>query len=521
MLTLTDEEIGALAVSDINDEVGLAQTDLGTFIRLFWGVLEPSTPYVHGWHLDALAEHLEACADGQIRNLLINVPPRHMKSLAVSVFFPVWMWIRKPETRFLYSSYALSLSIRDSRKCRQIIESPKFQACFGHAFRIYEDTGITDAVLNVPFELEDDQNQKIRFENDKTGYRIATSVGGATTGEGGDFVVSDDPQSVQEKDSSTVRDSTLTWWDETMSTRLNDQKTGVKIVVMQRMHEKDLSGHILKQGGYVHLNLPAEYESSQKCVTCLGWQDPRTREGELLWPERVGPKEIADLKVRLGPTGYAGQFQQRPTPASGGRFKSAWYKYWQDAGDFYKLIGDGKEKIVIKSECYRFSVIDPAGTDKEQNTKACYSEIQTWEVTPDSDMLLLSEWHEQKETPDVANAAIDICRRFNTTFLAVEKNGLGLGVIQTISRSGIAVIGINAQGSKEARSETAEIRLAAGKVYFPSDAPFMFDFQSELERFPNGEFQDRVDAFAHAAMLVQERHGAPSAEPFVSPFAGQ
>lgn len=512
MLTLTDAELSSLATSDIDDEIGLAQTDLGTFTRLFWNVLEPSTPYSHGWHLDAINEHLEAVADGQIRNLLINMPPRHCKSLAVSVFFPVWMWLRKPETRFLYSSYALSLSIRDSRKCRQLIESRKFQATFGHAFRIYEDTGVTDAVLKLPFQLEDDQNQKIRFENDKMGYRIATSVGGAATGEGGDVVVSDDPHSVQEKDSDKVRESTLQWWDEVMSTRLNDQKTGRKIVVMQRVHENDLSGHILKQGGYEHLSLPAEYEHARRCTTSLGWSDPRTKEGELLWPARVGPKEIADLKIRLGPTGYAGQFQQIPTPAGGGRFKSADFRYWTNSGDFYRLFASGKEKVVIKAECYCFATMDPAGVDKQQNEKACYTSILVWAVTPESDMILLDEYHQQAETPATATAAIDMCRRFETTLLGVEKNGLGLGVVQTVALSGIAVIGINAHGSKEARSETAEIRLAAGKVYFPAQAPWMFEFQTELERFPNGEFCDRVDAFSHAAAMVQARHGAPSSD---------
>lgn len=517
MLTLSDDELGALAISEIDDEIGMAQADLGTFTRLFWDVLEPATPYMNGWHLEAINEHLEAVADGQIRNLLINMPPRHCKSLAVSVFFPVWMWLKRPETRFLYSSYALSLSIRDSRKCRQIIESPKFQAAFGHVFRIFDDTGATEARLATPFELEDDQNQKIRFENDKTGYRIATSVGGAATGEGGDVICVDDPHSVQDADSDTVRESTLSWWDEVMSTRLNDPKTGRKIVVMQRVRENDLSGHILKQGGYEHLCLPAEFEPSRKCVTSLGWQDPRTHEGELLWPERVGASEVADFKVRLGPTGYAGQFQQRPAPAGGSRLKSEYFRYWKDEGNFYRLIGGGTEKIISKSDTWSFAVLDPAGVDKQQNNKACYSVLFVCAVTPDADLLIVEEYRAQVDTPKLANDAVDICRRHETGFLAVEKNGLGLGVTQNIMLTGINVIGVNATSSKESRSEVAEIRLAAGKVYFNQDMPNRHDFETELTQFPNGEFCDRVDALSWASIILQQYHGTPMAVPRRTP----
>jgi predicted phage terminase large subunit-like protein len=285
-----------------------AERKLRNFIRQAWHVLEPSTVYTHGWHLDAICDHLEAVDAGQIRNLLINMPPRHMKSLAVSVFWPVWRWINRPQTRWLFSSYAQSLSVRDSLKCRRLIESPWFQERWADRFT-----------------LTSDQNQKMRFDNDRTGYRIATSVGGFGTGEGGDVIVVDDPHNVLEKESEAIRESTLIWWNETMSTRLNDQRTGAKVIVMQRVHELDLSGHVLQQGGYEHLNLPAEFEPKRRCVTSIGWSDPRQQDGELLWPQRVGQTEIAELKRRLGPTGYAGQFQQRPVPAGGAIFKREWF----------------------------------------------------------------------------------------------------------------------------------------------------------------------------------------------------
>src|SRR5215813_12383746 len=251
----------------------MASRSLREFVRQAWPIVEPSTPFVPGWHIDAIVEHLEAVTHGEIRNLLINVPPRHAKSLLVSVFWPTWEWVRAPERRWLYSSYAASLSIRDSVKCRRLIESPWYQQRWGERFA-----------------LTSDQNTKGRFDNNRTGYRLTTSVGGAVTGEGGDRIVCDDPHNVQEAESDSIRKSTLEWFDVVMSTRMNDPKTAAKVVVMQRCHHQDLSGHLLEQGGFEHLRLPAEYEAPS-CVTSIGWSDPRTEHGELLWPARFGPEE--------------------------------------------------------------------------------------------------------------------------------------------------------------------------------------------------------------------------------------
>jgi hypothetical protein len=229
----------------LRDEIDreMATRSLGEFVRQAWPIVEPSTPFVPGFHIDAIVEHLEAVTRGQIRNLLINVPPRHMKSLLVSVFWPAWEWIRWPERRWLFSSYAASLSIRDSLKCRRLIESPWYQARWGDRFA-----------------LTSDQNTKTRFDNSRSGYRIATSVGGTATGEGGDRIVCDDPHNVGEVASDSVRKGALEWWDVVMSTRVNDPKTSAMVIVMQRCHQRDLSGHLLEKGNFEHLCLPAEYE---------------------------------------------------------------------------------------------------------------------------------------------------------------------------------------------------------------------------------------------------------------------
>src|SRR5579864_4054381 len=259
----------------------LATRSLREFVRQAWHVVEPSTIFVPGWHIDAIIEHLEAVSAGRIRSLLINVPPRHMKSLLVSVFWPAWEWIRWPERRWLFASYAESLAIRDNLRSRRLIQSAWYQGNWGDRF-----------------QFAGDQNEKHKVETDRGGHRIAVGTGGSATGEGGDRLVIDDPHNIGEIESTLVRKGALDWFDTVWSTRANDPKTTARVIIMQRSHSDDLSGHVLEQGGYEHLSIPAEYEGDSR-KTAVGWSDPRREEGELLWPERFGPAEIAEAKRTL------------------------------------------------------------------------------------------------------------------------------------------------------------------------------------------------------------------------------
>lgn len=282
----------------------LAKKDLRYFVEYAWHVVEPSKPFSPNWHIDAICEHLDAVLKGELKNLVINIPPRFMKSLNVSVLWPAWSWIENPSVQWLFSSYSSNLSIRDNVKTRRLLISPWFQDRWGDSFKF---TG--------------DQNAKQRYENDKSGYRIATSVDGTNTGEGGDIIVVDDPHNIKEIESDQVRISVIEWWDYVMSTRLNNPNTGSKVIVMQRSHQEDLSGHVLEQGGYEHLVLPNEFENEHRCVTFLGFEDPRKDEGELLWPDRCNQETTEELQEVLSEYAYAGQFQQRPAPKQGGTFK--------------------------------------------------------------------------------------------------------------------------------------------------------------------------------------------------------
>src|ERR1700693_2315306 len=234
-----------------------ARRCLKELVMQAWPILEPETHFVDGLHINAICSHLQAVTEGRIQNLIINVPPGHAKSLLVGVFWLACVWIDHPHTRWLFSSYREPLATRDSVKCRRLIESDWYQKNWGGCF-----------------QLTGDQNQKNRFENDRTGYPVAVPMS-AGTGERGDYVVVDDPHSVDQAESDAERSRVVEWWNGSMRTRLNDISKGHHIVIQQRLHEADLSGDLLAKGGYEHLCLPAEFEPDRRCTTSIGWTDPR------------------------------------------------------------------------------------------------------------------------------------------------------------------------------------------------------------------------------------------------------
>jgi len=291
-----------------------ARRRLHEFVVQAWHVLEPDVPFIDGIHVHAICDHLQAITENRLRNLIINVPPGHAKSLLTTVFWPAWTWIDHPESRWLFSSYREPLATRDSVKCRRLIESDWYQVRWGDRY-----------------QLADDQNQKQRFENDRTGYRVIVPMSSGT-GERADYVVVDDPHSVDQAESDAERSSAVEWWNGSMSTRLNDFATGHKVVIQQRLNEADLTGDLLLKGGYELLCLPAEFEPDRQCSTSIGWRDSRTQPGQLLWPEKITQAHLDSLKVTLGSYRYAGQYQQRPSPTGGGMLKTFWWRYWQPRG---------------------------------------------------------------------------------------------------------------------------------------------------------------------------------------------
>lgn len=282
----------------IAEEAETIGGSLDKFIPAAWRLVEP-VPFISNWHIDALSEHLQAITAGDILYLLITMPPRHSKSLIVSVLWPAWEWLTLPSYRWVFASYAFSLSVRDSIKRRKIIQSMWYQQRWADRFA-----------------LSGEQDTKIRYENDKHGFMLASSVGGSNTGEGGERVVADDPHNIKKTESPEVVKDTVDWWNIVMSTRRNDIHKSARVVVQQRTSESDTAGDIIERGEAVHLNLPTEafFGESQRCKTFWfvhktgekkEWEDPRNTPGELLNPIRFDADANEKAKLDLGDYQYA------------------------------------------------------------------------------------------------------------------------------------------------------------------------------------------------------------------------
>jgi phage terminase large subunit-like protein len=390
---------------------------LRAFVRSAWGVLEPGRPLTWNWHMDALIEHLQAVMDGQITRLVINIAPGHTKSTIVSDCFTAWCWTRRPELRMLCASTDLQLALRDNRNTRFLIESDWYRACYGRDFKLNTTT----------FDMSEDQNMKSFFENDRKGYRLGMSVGAKGIGRRGDLLLIDDPHDPREGDKGRIE--VLEWYRQTWVSRLNDQEHGPMIIVGQRIHDEDLCGLVLKQGGWEHLCLPEEYEPARRCTTSIGWCDPRDQEGELLWPEKFGPSVIDTLKKSHGALGYAAQYQQSPIPTSGGQFKEEWLRYFSVEGDYYRLqTPQGIQSVAIK-DCWRFSVVDLAISTRQS---ADYTVIQTYDVTPRNDLLLIDQVRGHFDNPTQQKEIRKVYFRLKPQFVQIETIAYQLAIVQQL-----------------------------------------------------------------------------------------
>ena len=477
--------LSGLSLSPIHQV--MAERSLREYIELAWPILEPKNKFIPGWHIDAIAEHLEAISKGQIRNLIINMPPRCMKSLGVCAFWPSWDWgpHNRPETRFLFSSYADSLAIRDSRKTRNLIQSKWYQEKWGDKFKL---TG--------------DQNAKQRFENNKQGYRIATTVDGTGTGEGGDVICVDDPHNVRKVESVTKRISTLLWWDESMSTRGDNPETVAFLIIMQRSHPSDLAGHELaKETGYEHLCMPMEYEGENKIFTSLGKPDPRQEEGELLWPERYNAAAVDVLKKKMNSRyAVAGQLQQRPVPREGGEFNI----------DDFVLVRTFDRSSIIRSIRYW----DKAGTEGggKRTAGVLMHKLKEEIRTEDGDLVDTEEsyliedvvkghWGAPKRERRISNTA-KLDGKKVTIWIEQEPGSGGKESAEaTVKRNaGYTVKVDKVTGAKETRCEPYESQVAIKNVRLligtsEQPAKWVKEFLEEHEMYgPSAEFKDQIDA---------------------------
>lgn len=461
---------------------------LKTFAKCVWNLIEPN-PFVDGMPLDAMIEHLEAVARGDIRRLVVNIPPRHTKSLLLTIW-RAWMWIQDPSERFLCASYSLDLSTRDNLRVRRIIEDPWFQDRFGKIF-----------------QLAGDQNVKRYFENTERGYQMAISVDGGTTGQGGSVLILDDAHNADEAHSSAERQTALIWFREVWTNRLNDQEKDKMVVVGQRIHDEDVCGYILKERpDWVHLNLPAYYEPDRRCITPI-WSDPRTEEGQLLWPERFSKETLEGLKRDLGSMGFAAQYQQRPVPAGGGQFKKMWFRYFTQEDTHYCLESPDAVKRVLVEQCQKIITVDLAISQKQS---ADYTVISTWAVTPDREILLIDCLREHLDNPEQQKQIQLLYQRYHPAYICVENVAYQLAIIQQLLRLGLPTKEYKPVKDKVSRASTAAVLYEAGRVYHPRTASWLGDWEDELLIFPMGAHDDQVDTVSMICDLVSGPNASSS-----------
>lgn len=517
------------------------EESLYAFLRHHWRPIT-SAPFTHGWPIEAVAEHLQAVVDGEIKRLIINIPPRCSKSSLCSVAFPAWTWAQPiqsptsgPGVQFLFASHGRDLALRDSVACRRVIESDEYQALWGDYYK-----------------LTTDQNTKTRFDNSFGGSRLATSVGSSLTGEGGNIIVVDDPNNAQDANSEAKIIETIEWWDGALSTRLNDPKTGAFVIVQQRLSERDMTGYILEKdiGDWVHLCLPMRYEWNRHSYTSIGWDDPRgcdeegnplvvvaedgarhardfeaaleleKREGTLLWPERFGEREVALLERQMGPWTAAGQLQQRPEPKGGGIIKRDWWQLW--------------ELDNLPGADYIIAALDTAYTTKQENDM---SAITVWGVFSGGDgkavvnrtagkdgsslvelsrtyteehpkVILLYAWQDRLELHDLVQRVQTTMKQFKVDKLLIENKAAGHSVAQELRRLFniedfmVQLVDPKSQ-DKVARLYSIQHLFAEGLIYAP-DRAWAEMVITQCAAFPKGKHDDLVDTVSMGLRHLRE-----------------
>lgn len=506
-----------VSVSDIEREIVLREGEemaasFRKFVEGAWHIVEPGARFITGMHIEAICEHLQATESRQIRRLLVNVQPRSGKSTLISVLYPAWLWTRHPEERILSASYGDKLAMKDSVNARRVIESDWYRARWPHV------------------RMVADQNRQSIYENTRLGRRQTTSVGAGGQGLGGNTLILDDPLSQKDADSKILRENANEWYAQTWATRKNPnpEREPCLILVMQRLHEMDLSGYLLEtegrtsEGGlWDHLVLPTEYEAGPKHYTSIGWCDPRTDHGELLWPviqgTDQGRRDLAAFKKTLGSYGTAGQLQQRPVPKGGGIIQQHWLRFWYDEDlgrpePHVVAMADGSKwecpqkplpKLALDAMTHSW---DLAFKDEKQSD---YVVGQVWALGEDepANRYLLHQERDRMDFPATAAAVVRVRARYAAHQILIEAKANGSGIIQTLQSQIPGILPVDPGGNnKESKCHAVSPYFEAGNVWLPHPKQFEWveAYIHEITTFPRGRNDDQVDATTQALLRMAD-----------------
>jgi predicted phage terminase large subunit-like protein len=460
-----------MMINDAQDLDAILRQDLASFIAKVFEIVCPDQQYLHNWHIDLIADRLEACRRGEIKRLIITMPPRSLKSMMVSIAFVAFVLGHDPRARIICASYAQDLADKLARDCRALMTS----LCYR---RLFPGTRISA-----------NKNTAAEFTTTKRGSRLATSVGGTLTGRGGNIVIIDDPLKPLDALSDAAREAVNNWFDHTLYSRLDNKEENVIVVVMQRLHVDDPVAHLLAKGGsWVHLNLPAIAETLEDFVLADGRHVGR-RVGEALHPERESVHVLEDIKREIGSLTFAAQYQQDPAPLEGGHLKWTWFKVYdappaRQPGDLLVHSWD--------TACKAAEIHD-------------YSVCTVWLVRG-PDHYLLEVHRKRLEYPALKKWVVTLALQDRPDVVLIEDNGSGTQLIQELrAETDIRPIPILPKGDKVMRAMAQSAKIEAGCVYLPAQAPWLEDFKREVLSFPQGRFDDQVDSMVQLLAWAFDR----------------
>ena len=454
----------------------LLSSDPYTFTQKSFAHLNPRTRLRLNWHIEVMVAKLEECRLGKINRLIMTVPPRHLKSHCGSIAFPAWVLGHDPSAQIICLSYAQDLSDKHARDFRSIMNSRWYQSLFA------------TRPLN--------RNQALQeFETRQHGFRLATSVEGVLTGRGANFIIIDDPIKPDEALSLTRREAVNQWYYNTLFSRLNDKATGCIILIMQRLHEDDLVGHVLKQEGWEVVSFPAIAEKDERfeIETPYGPRHYQRRTGDILHPARESSDTLETIRRALGPYSFASQYQQTPVPLGGGMVKTAWFRLY------------GPDELPKRFD----QIVQSWDTANKVSQLSDYSVCTTWGIK-NHQLHLLDVLRKRMEYPDLKRAVRDQWERYHATVVLIEDRASGTQLIQELHKEGMRVIKPYApEGDKIMRMNAQTATIENGFVHLPKDAPWLADYIREVTTFPFASNDDQADSTSQALAwfnLAPARH---------------
>jgi predicted phage terminase large subunit-like protein len=455
-----------MMVSEARILEALLRADLRAFVHKVFTTLTLGQTYVRTWHVDAIAWQLERVRRGGVRRLIINMPPRSLKSIAASVAFPAFVLGHDPSRRIICVSYSGELAKKHSNDFRAVLESPWYRTAFPTA-RI------------GPFK-----NTETEIELTARGFRLATSVGGTLTGRGGDIIVIDDPLKPDDALSETKRSAANQWFTNTLLSRLDDKRTGAIVVVMQRVHIDDLTGFLLSQSDeWEVLSLPA-IACCDEVIPISADRTYHRKVGEALSPGREPIQVLDAMKLQIGSDAFSAQYQQEPAPPGGAMVKRHWVKRYSE------LPPPSEQLFTMQS----WDTASKGGPDND------WSVCTTWIVTRKKQWYLIDVLRQRVDYPALKANVLNHAKRFGARRVLVEDTGAGTSLVQELRHKVSGIIAVKPKGDKASRMAVASAKFEAGQVFLPERAPWLPDLEAELFVFPGSRHDDQCDSISQALL---------------------